>query len=128
MGFNEDLAKAQKRMNERMEKVVRGGAITCFNTIIIEEVVDTGTLRGNWQASVNTPKLNIVENATTRIENTDEATKGYTIDGSLFLTNNLPYARPIEEGHSKRKGSGRVAATVQKTKYEIQNKLDAIKL
>jgi hypothetical protein len=124
MSNQDEINKAQKDMIERLTKTIRGAAISCFNRIIKEEVVDTGRLRGNWQASVNAPKLSTIEGAEKRTEDVGGNTSKYTLEGALYLTNNLPYAQAIENGHSKRKGSGRVAAAVQETKVKLANKIE----
>ena len=113
-----------------MSKTIRGGAISAFNEIIKLSPVDTGRFRGNWQASINVPKQDVLyTDATSAITKTDDVvshTQSYTLDDTLYLTNNLPYAAPLENGHSKKRGSGWVAAVCLEAKIRIQNNLDQL--
>lgn len=128
--FRAQLDKAQRKMENELSKIVRGAAISCFNTIIKEEVVDTGRLRGNWQASINVPVKGVLftnvpvgTGITSYTQDTAGSTKDYTLKDVLYLTNNLPYALPIENGHSARKGAGKVKSAVVRAKYALKLKL-----
>lgn len=67
-----------------------------------------GRLRGNWQTSLNTP----IHTEIARIETDPEGgdvlkqvhaiVNGSSVEESIFLTNNLPYAIRVEYGHSKK--------------------------
>lgn len=130
MSFQDDLNRAKVNILNNMAKTVRGGAIQAFNTIIIESPVDTGRFRGNWQCSLNYPVLTTlfddVKGSISTTENVSAKTQGYTLDDVMYLTNNLPYAEALENGHSKQRGSGWVAKTVAVAKLAIQSNLDKI--
>ncbi len=138
MTFEDDFRKAQYDVFNKMSKIVRGGFVSVANAIIVGSPVLTGRFRQNWQASVNIPVLTTVldnvitrknahgqplENQFTNIENVGEKTTNYKISDTLYLTNNLPYAKPLEEGHSKKRGAGWVASTVNDGEQAI---LDSI--
>lgn len=91
-------------------------ALELFRRIVLRTPVDTGRLRGNWQAGAG-----VYETTTT--DGTDpggQATIGAisaTVLGAgpfvaLTLTNNLPYAVPIEYGHSQQAPAGMVRVSV----------------
>lgn len=76
---------------------------------------EPGTFRGNWQLGVGV----IPSGETGRIDPTGEETLS-TIIASIpehpagtmvYLANNVPYARPIEDGHSTQAPSGLVGLT-----------------
>ncbi len=132
MSFENDLKRAKEQMFDKMSKIVRGGAVGAFNAIIVSSPVDTGRFRGNWQASINTPKLDTLFGSVpkgekiTQVTDTESNTNGFTLNDILYLTNNLPYAQRLENGWSQKRGSGWVAAIVSETKSKIQSKLDNI--
>tara|TARA_R110000796_G_scaffold192501_1_gene309165 strand:- start:101 stop:505 length:405 start_codon:yes stop_codon:yes gene_type:complete len=100
MNFSLDVKKFAAKSNRNVSDVIVATSVDLFSTIITETPVDTGRLRANWQASLGSP-------ITSKTETTDKTggeTKSKMIsvintfagDGSLFLSNNLPYAYRIE--------------------------------
>jgi hypothetical protein len=76
---------------------------------------EPGTFRGNWQLGVGV----IPSGETGRVDPTGAETLGAIIASIperaagtiLYLVNNVPYARPIEDGHSTQAPTGLVALT-----------------
>ena len=124
MGFNDDWRKAQNKLEKELENVVKAAGINLFNGIIELSPVDTGRFRGNWQASVNTPKTDILfesipkdQPINTR-ENVDSKLTSFKLNDTLYLTNNLPYAERLENGWSEQRPQKWVArATAEAQKY-----------
>jgi hypothetical protein len=84
-----------------------------------------GTFRGNWQLGIGV----IPQGETGRIDPTGQETLS-TIIASIpaqpagtiiYLANNTPYARPIEDGHSTQAPNG----VVGRTALEFQQYVDA---
>lgn len=76
-----------------------------------------GRLRGNWQATLDTPaatELDIIDaGGGLTINNAQAAIAGAVGDRKIYLTNNLPYASRIEFGaHSKQAPSGMVRVSI----------------
>lgn len=135
MSSQDDLNQIKAAMMKKMAKIVRAGAVNCFQEIIVGSPVDSGRFRANWQASVNEPNSSLVlDGQTTRKDEHGKAIKNqftqtsdvigqtgdYTIDGVLYLTNNLPYAVRLENGWSQQRGSGWVAQSIHNAKYTIK--------
>lgn len=98
MTFAADVRRFTAKSEKAVDKTVRAITFALFREVIMRTPVDTGRLKGNWQASVGAP-------ATVTLEATDKG-GGKTI-GSMaaaiggwgsttYLTNNLPYAQRIE--------------------------------
>lgn len=136
MSAENDLKRIEAAIKDKMAKVIRAGAINTFQNIIIGSPVDSGRFRANWQASVNAPKMNIlfegikaktdshgkpIKNQFNSNQNIIGDTAEYTIDGALYLTNNLPYAVRLEEGWSQQRGAGWVASSVMEGKQAIKD-------
>lgn len=116
--FKRQMTAAEKKINSAIEKTLRATAIDMFSKIVLRTPVDTGRLRGNWQANINNPVLSEI--------NTTDAAGGSTIsaassqisrykinDKSIWFSNNLPYAQVIEDGGVNRRPYGMVKTTLK---------------
>ena len=118
------IGEAVLNINKRAEKMVRGTIIGCASRIIKRTPVKDGTLRGNWQASIDQPVITTID----RIDPngaaaaTDTAREGQRVKiGAVFyMTNNLPYAAAIEFGSSKQAPEGMMRIEVLETAAAIQ--------
>lgn len=120
MSFDKQVADFVVKAKGLQEQQVRYICLDLLKGVVLGTPVDTGRARGNWQASVNTPR-------TGQLETTD-ANGGATISagetavngaaGNVFyLTNNLPYIHRLEfEGWSDQAPSGWVRTAVERTK------------
>lgn len=77
-----------------------------------------GRFRGNWQVTFDTP----ADGETGRIDKSGNMTKAvgkYVLEqfkvgtNAIYFTNNVPYAYPLEMGHSKQAPNGMVAITAE---------------
>jgi hypothetical protein len=88
---------------------IRKIAIEVFRRIIMGTPVKEGRARGNWQASIESPKegtLGKVHNAPVGgapIAHMINVVRAWTPNDDLpaFITNNLPYIQRLNEGWSK---------------------------
>jgi predicted short-subunit dehydrogenase-like oxidoreductase (DUF2520 family) len=111
MSFSAAVAKYGVTALDKVDKIRRASILDLIGLIIEATPVDTGLLRGNFQASINAP----VTSKTDREDKTGDAVIAEAMAnlGSLadifFLTNNLPYAERIEyEGFSAQAPEGMV--------------------
>ena len=129
--FKIDLRREWADKQEEIGNVVEDIALTALSGIVIKSPVDTGRFRGNWTVSIGSPS----SLSTTNTDKGGSATiqKGQTViarysemDGfpNVWLQNNLPYAAPLEHGHSKQAPNGMVALTVA----EIQSLYSTVNL
>lgn len=120
MSNEQELKKIYNIVLDRGEQAVRAVALQLFSAIIVDTPVDTGRLRGNWQCTIGSAangELNAKDktggatvSAMEKVVNTAKGEKGF----DLFLTNNLPYAESIENGHSKQRPYGMVKVNITK--------------
>lgn len=85
------------------EKTIRAAAITVGNAIIGITPVDLGTLQANWKAEVNNAPSGTT-NSTNKAEATSSMVSGtinYKIKDTIYIANNMPYAKRINDGYSK---------------------------
>ena len=121
--FAIDVSKFGAKTEQQISLAVRKIALDLFTRVIMRSPVDTGRFRANWQTTVG-------ERATGTREAFD---KGPVLPGGigaaagsvaaqealevvtraplgpdLWLANNLPYAVPLENGHSPQAPGGMV--------------------
>ena len=114
MSFTSDLRAFSQTAINNTEQVFRGSAFGIIRQIIRRTPVDTGRLRGNWQSDINRPAtstLNRLGDSVSIAEALAVCNRAELSD-SIYLTNNLPYALPIENGSSTQAPRGMVKVTV----------------
>src|SRR5690625_2752597 len=99
MSFSAQLKAFVSGTNDKVNKTVKGATVTLAANIISATPVDTGAAKGNWQASVNTPKTGTVSRqdisglqAIAEVLDTVPDTAGSVV----YLVNNLPYINKLE--------------------------------
>ena len=113
MAFNDDIKRFNDKVEKAATKIFRGTALSLFGKVILRTPVDTGRLRGNWFATIRKPSDQIDGSA----EGYEGVTLRAKLGDSLFLVNNLPYAKVIEDGSSEQAPQGMIKVTV----IEYQN-------
>jgi hypothetical protein len=119
------IEKEVKLAEEEANKQARAAAFIALNNVITRTPVGNdihwkskapagytgGQLRGNWQASIDSIKTNELDreqkgdsgSATSELSGT---IKSFTLDNTLYFSNNLPYAERINNGWSVQPGVG----------------------
>jgi hypothetical protein len=117
VSFEKEFNKATEIVIDANEKVVRGAALELFGAIIKLTPVDTGRLRGNWQASVNSSLKSVVsttdKGGSSTITRAKSAVNKFALKDVIYFTNNLPYAEVIENGSAGRRPNGMVRNSVK---------------
>lgn len=103
MTFAADIRRFTDKAEKDTDKVVRAITFGLFREVIQRTPVDTGRLKGNWQATQGAPAYGTA--TTTDKDGNSTITRmaaGIGGWGSVtYLANNLPYAQRIEfDGHS----------------------------
>lgn len=111
------------KIPDRADQIVRQVALAADRTLVLNTPVDSGRARANWQASLGSPATGTIDTAPGKRKSVAVATaqaeaviadyKGGNGEGSaIFLTNNLPYIVPLNNGHSKQQAAGFVERAV----------------
>lgn len=97
-------------VEEQLSQRVRVIAIALLNEIVLRSPVDTGRFRGNNIVSVGTPvytnTVNVDPSGAETIQAGVRAVTGLEPYTQVFIQNNLPYAVPLEDGHSQQAPAG----------------------
>jgi len=136
MSFNSELNDFTKKAGKNAEKIFRGTTISLFGRIIKRTPVKTGRLKGNWQIDVNKPPTGIVsidDNTPLSQASGVSTAKVITgvgkpsLDDTIYMVNNLPYAKNIENGSSTQAPAGMVGVTAAEFEREIKRQAGKVK-
>jgi hypothetical protein len=122
--FSLDLNKFISKTKANADQVVRQSTMSVLSGVVKRSPVDTGRFRGNWQVS----PVNPITSEIARDDKTGSATiaSGLSVmnsvkaGGVVWITNNLPYARRLENGWSDQAPQGMVRLTVQEYRKYVQ--------
>lgn len=106
MSFSRDTSRFSVKVKKTIVDVRRLTILRLFRDIVMDTPVDEGTLRANWQCNAVNPLTGPLSRRALEevFSEMERVLSGGRPDDTVFLTNNLPYAYPIEFlGHSKRK-------------------------
>lgn len=127
MSFSSDVQKWAKATDTSMSKVVRGVCLSAVKEVVKRTPVDSGRLRGNWFATIGTPSREVSEAGDKEGGPTIARAQGAIskAPGNQFwLTNNLPYAVPIEFWHSTVKSpEGMVRVTAENIRANMREEV-----
>lgn len=106
----------ERKVDQRVSEATRWIALEALRRVIQKSPVAEGRFRGNWQAALSVRPdgvLDVVDpdGAATLAEGSRNISqlKPYEV---VFLANNVPYARKLEDGYSQQAPAGVVGITV----------------
>ena len=119
--------KLAKTVIADTSKVMRFAALDILGQVIAVSPVDTGRFRGNWVVGLKVPDKNIKF-----VADGDTGASAYN-DGQLiinthvglidiWISNNLPYAERLNDGHSTQAPRNFVEIAVNKTAADVNRK------
>lgn len=129
MSFTKQVAGFAKDVMDKAEKTYRGSILEAFAAVVEATPVGQpslwkgkapkgytgGRLRGNWQVSIGSPKGGELERkgggGPSAEINAMAARVG--LEDKAVMTNNLPYAVAVENGHSTQARGGMVKQVVR---------------
>lgn len=115
----------ERKVDQRVHAATRWVALEALRRVVMKSPVAEGRFKGNWQAALSVRPdgvLDVVDpnGAATIAEGSRNISqlRPYEV---VFLSNNVPYARRLEEGHSQQAPQGVVAVTVAELKAFFNN-------
>ncbi len=124
VGFGASIAAFSQKTKVNADKVLRKIALDLLLRLLLESPVDTGRFRANWRVGVNRVDLT-VDDRTDLFEAQDDGMgeiAAAKFGDTIYITNNLPYAEALEDGHSGQAPAGWVKLSVE----EIRADFDAV--
>ena len=127
--FALELRKLIEKAKVAPELVVRKAALDIHSSVVDMSPVDLGRFKNNWNLASGAPDLSI----TTDLDPSGSGAKARALaaaaaykGGDIFLTNNLPYAIPLEYGHSGQAPQGMVRVTVARWNEHIKKAIGEV--
>lgn len=113
--FEIGLRKFAEKTELKINDVVRKIGLEVYSSVVMRSPVDTGRFRGNWNLSLanfdpSVSELTDKEGAAS-IASASISIADYK-GGSIYISNNLPYAQRLEDGWSKQAPVGMLRITV----------------
>lgn len=116
--FALSLAEFAEQAKEAIDSSLREIVIEIGASVIRMSPVDTGRFRGNWQFSIGAPEHGQLD----RLDKNGSAATAELVNGAIqfkagetaYIVNNLPYAIPLEYGHSDQAPGGMVRITLER--------------
>jgi hypothetical protein len=131
--FAAGFRNASLRFTKRHDDLKRVVGIKLFSAVILDTPVDTGRLRGNWQASVNEPDRTSTsapdKGGVQAVSKVVSTALGLSGEETFILSNSLPYAYRIEyQGWSHTKApEGMVNRNVIRFQKILKEQLSVMK-
>lgn len=115
MSFSEELKALIEKAKGDVDKAVRQSVVLAAQSLILKSPVRTGRFRGNWNLGVGSIDAGTSaapdmagSAAITRVAEQMQAQGAGAV---FYITNSLPYAKPLEYGHSNQAPAGMVRLT-----------------
>lgn len=114
--FRLDLARAfEEEVVDVVVAVHQKLALTALTRVVMMSPVDTGRFRGNWTVAIGAPNMKndypADKNGSGVIAREAPTVTGIKGFCTSWLSNNVPYAEALENGHSQQAPGGMVAIT-----------------
>lgn len=105
----------KQRVVVRSEKIARGSFIATQQSVIFMSPADTGMFKNNWFTEINGLSSKATDSTDksgqARLSDALNISHALKIGDSISFVNNLPYAIPLEYGHSAQSPHGMVRVT-----------------
>lgn len=134
MSFGRQVREFSLKADLKIDVVLRKVLIDAFSSLLALSPVDTGRFRASWRISAGAPDLSTegpdvhpgFGRGAPLPARPEDALKAASVDTKnntvFFLTNNLPYAKFLEDGGSSQNPAGILSQTFN----YITARLDAI--
>lgn len=113
--FTQQTQAWADKANKRIDLAVQKIALEAFTRVILRSPVDTGRFRGNWLVSIGSAQGGFTEDVDPSgviiISDVKETVLTLKAGQTIYLVNNLPYARRLEYGYSTQAPEGMVRIT-----------------
>ena len=124
MSFASQLKTARKQIIKEVDETRQATTIELFSSVILDTPIDTGRARGNWQVSMNAPIKSEIDRLDTSgnkaVQDVIDTVMKSFFDGTIYLTNNLPYIEALEFGSSNQMPEGMVRRNVNRIQQIIR--------
>ncbi len=126
--FRQFSASIGRFTDEEVPRAVQDATVKlglqALRGVVNKTPVDTGRARANWNVALGQPSNETTDATDPGGQQTLAKGEGTILSvkpfGQIWLSNNLPYARPLEDGHSGQAPNGMVAVTVTEIQSQFR--------
>ena len=119
--------KIENKAALKADKIIRATIIQMTNSIVMMSPVDTGRFVNNWFSTIGTASDKVTNRKSTgqkgssRLREASKTANQLEVGNVFYFINNLPYAIPLEFGHSDqaRNPDGMVRITVAQFQHIV---------
>ena len=115
--FMRDMDRTEEQLEQDYTRMLRVFTLNIFKQILMRSPVDTGAFRASWSIGVNKKPDAVAKVAKGQKLSPSAASSKAMRKGSMainlinlrddvWVSNHLPYAEPLEKGHSKQAPDG----------------------
>jgi hypothetical protein len=121
--FRRDMRRIIDKAKNRNDELICSLCLDAYSRLVLKSPVATGRFKANWQVGYNSPDttttLETDKSGSTAIAKATVELKD-SAGQIVFLTNSLPYAKRLEDGHSQAQAPfGMVKLTVEELQPTI---------
>ncbi|ULR87393.1 hypothetical protein [Comamonas sp. B21-038] len=121
--INADLAKGEKKVARMGKKKLKENY-----KLKAGQNYTGGRFKSNWQVGLGSMNESVdSEPRSDALGRAKVVLEGFKPGQTIFLTNNLPYAKKLEYGHSKQAPGGMVRLTVQDFAKAVKRAVESVK-
>ena len=125
--FALDVSKFVQKTGVRVDLVVRKIAFDVFSSVVKRTPVDTGRARASWTLAVNRVDLSTAPvGSSTTIASPEAALGPVKFGDTVYISNNLPYIVPLNNGSSTQAPEGFVQMAVEEIKASFEATVKAL--
>lgn len=129
--FTRSFSAAMRKCQEKQELLCRVVLIELTASMVEKSPVDTGRFKNNWFGNIGS----VDTTTTTDTDSSGEGSIGrvgrvaadFRPGQKMYITNSLPYAKPLEHGHSGQAPQGMVKLTIQEYTGKLRELLRGMK-
>jgi hypothetical protein len=123
--FNASIGRfAEKDVPRAVQDATMKLGLQALRGVVLKTPVDTGRARGNWFTTLTQPSARVSDNTDPSGREAIQRGTGTITSvqpfGKIWITNNLPYIQPLEDGHSGQAPNGMVATTVAEIQSQFR--------
>lgn len=128
--FTLQLQEFIERTKLDAETVARSATLSLLNSIVLRSPVDTGRFRGNWQVGTGVRPAGQLavedKSGAATIAKGQQALAALNAGETIYIQSNLPYAIPLEYGHSQQAPQGMIRLAIREYRRYIERAIAAL--
>ena len=121
-----DIKAFTEKAGLNIDETIRSIALWMYQSVKAKSPVDTGLFRANWQIGIDNYPVAVYSSIDGRDDQEIVKLRNFKKGMTIWINNNLPYARRLEYGWSQRQAPlGMVRLTIMEAKSHLAQTMRA---